>query len=362
MVFRSFISPSDRQRIDDPLVSICVPVYNVDSYLRECLDSLASQDYPHIEVILVDDGSTDTSGAICDEYVARMPDRFKVLHKDNEGLLLARRSAYQQARGEYVMCVDSDDVLLPGAVTIVEAAFNQTGADVVRFKFTRDATGLYGENRRKRTLAYEFYSEDERSIMLHSLCCATSGSQNAMWAKAVRRSSVGADVNLSSFKGLTFAEDFLQTILIYDRARTFCLLDAQLYYYRPGSGVTRSYSPENYKDICRCMDFAEPYAARWEQELQRDDLLVGLAACRLDSAAQYAEYLASKGDRVELDELQGSEDFRRCSATAGIADYLRIDRRTVLWALRHRNYPIISFIAEIKSIKRGLSAAHPASA
>lgn len=56
------------------LCRFCVPVYNVDSYLRECLDSLASQDYPHIEVILVDDGSTDTSGAICDEYVARMPD------------------------------------------------------------------------------------------------------------------------------------------------------------------------------------------------------------------------------------------------------------------------------------------------
>lgn len=91
--------------------------------------------------------------------------------------------------------------------------------------------------------------------------------------------------------------------------------------------------------------------------------LVGLAACRLDSAAQYAEeYLASEGDRVELDELQGSEDFRRCSATADITDYLRIDRRTVLWALRHRNYPIINFIAEIKTIKRGLSATHPASA
>ena len=75
-----------------PKLSIIVPVYNTEQYLCQCLDSIISQDNEQIEIILVDDGSTDNSGTICDQYAERYPDYIRVIHKENQGLLLARRT------------------------------------------------------------------------------------------------------------------------------------------------------------------------------------------------------------------------------------------------------------------------------
>lgn len=329
-------------------ITVCVPVYNVERYLRECLDSIFSQDYPHFDVVMVDDGSTDGSGAICDEYAAKNPQRAFVVHKDNEGLLLARRDGFARAAGQYVMCVDSDDMLLPGALSAVAAAVAGTGADLVRFGFTRDKDNLVPV---APSATYTFYPIEEKPAMLRALCRSTSGSENPMWFKAVRRECIGADVDFSEFRGLTFAEDFLQTLTVYDRVGTFCFLDAALYYYRPGTGITRAYDPHFYKDVCRCLDVAEVFARRWEGDYSCGGLMAGLAACRLDSGAQYAEWLALRGYRDRIDGLLGSRDFARCLATAGAGDLLRLDRRIVLWALRHRAYPVVACIAKAREIK-----------
>ena len=90
-------------------VSVIVPVYNVKDYLRQCLDSLAAQTLDELEVLVVDDGSTDGSGAIADDYAARYPERFRVFHKENGGQASARNLALAHARGEYLGFVDSDD-------------------------------------------------------------------------------------------------------------------------------------------------------------------------------------------------------------------------------------------------------------
>lgn len=329
-------------------ITVCVPVYNVEQYLCECLDSIFSQDYADFDVVMVDDGSTDSSGAICDEYAARFPQQAFVVHKKNEGLLLARRNGFARAAGDYVMCVDSDDALVPGALSSVAAAVAETGADVVRFGFTREKSeaGPVGSS-----ISFKFYSAEEKHKMLRALCCSTSGSENPMCFKAIRRSCVGAEVDFSEFKGLTFAEDFLQTLTVYDRARTFCFIDASLYYYRPGSGITRAYDPHFYLDVCRCLDVAEDFACRWEREYGCNELMAGLAACRLDSGAQYAEWMASRGDTVGLDDLLASRDFARCLMTPGTGELLRFDRRLVLRALRRRAFLIIAGIAKARAAK-----------
>lgn len=90
-------------------VSVVVPIYNQENYLNECIDSLLKQKYDNIEIILVDDGSSDNSGRICDEYVRNNRSRCSVVHKKNEGLPLARKTGWEKASGEYVCFVDSDD-------------------------------------------------------------------------------------------------------------------------------------------------------------------------------------------------------------------------------------------------------------
>ncbi len=89
-------------------ISIIVPVYNVEKYLKECIESILSQTYKNIEIILIDDGSTDNSGKICDEYLKK-DSRVKVIHKENGGLSDARNTGIEIASGKYIGFVDSDD-------------------------------------------------------------------------------------------------------------------------------------------------------------------------------------------------------------------------------------------------------------
>lgn len=95
---------------DLPLISIIIPVYNTGDYLTKCLDSVSKQTYRNIEIIIVDDGSTDCSGAVCDEF-ANQDKRCIVIHKENEGVSKARNTALKIAKGEYIGFVDSDDII-----------------------------------------------------------------------------------------------------------------------------------------------------------------------------------------------------------------------------------------------------------
>ena len=94
-----------------PLISVIIPVYNVEKYLRRCLDSVIAQTYQNLEIICVDDGSIDDSGKICDQYAVRDA-RIKVIHQENQGLSAARNRGIDAADGEYIAFVDSDDYIL----------------------------------------------------------------------------------------------------------------------------------------------------------------------------------------------------------------------------------------------------------
>lgn len=96
----------------EELISVIVPIYQVEGYLRRCIDSICGQTYPRLEIILVDDGSPDGCGAICDEYAAR-DSRVKVIHKNNGGLSDARNAGLDAARGQYIGFVDGDDYIKP---------------------------------------------------------------------------------------------------------------------------------------------------------------------------------------------------------------------------------------------------------
>lgn len=108
-----------------PLISIIVPVYNVEKYLPQCLDSIMVQTYTNLEIILVDDGSTDNGGHICDEY-AKSDSRIKVIHKQNAGLSAARNLGLDIAHGEYIGFVDSDDWIEPTMYEDLYAGFSIT--------------------------------------------------------------------------------------------------------------------------------------------------------------------------------------------------------------------------------------------
>jgi len=113
-----------------PLISVIVPVYNVESFLPACLDSLLAQTHSELEIVAVDDGSTDGSGAIADEYAARDP-RVRVVHTDNHGLGAARNEGLKHTTGTLIAFADSDDVVPPEAYEVLLRQLSRTGSDFV---------------------------------------------------------------------------------------------------------------------------------------------------------------------------------------------------------------------------------------
>lgn len=114
------------------LVSVIIPVYNVEKYLRRCLDSIVNQTYKNLEIILVDDGSTDNCGYICDEYT-ELDERIKVVHKENGGQGSARNIGLDICRGQYVIFVDSDDWIDLDAVSILVKTIEEKDVDCILF-------------------------------------------------------------------------------------------------------------------------------------------------------------------------------------------------------------------------------------
>ena len=115
-------------------ISVIVPVFNVAGYLPQCVDSILSQDYGNLEVILIDDGSTDGSGEICDRYAA-LDSRVRAIHQKNGGAAAAKNAGLRLATGEYLAFADSDDYLEPGAYGFLMKVLLENGADAVQGSF-----------------------------------------------------------------------------------------------------------------------------------------------------------------------------------------------------------------------------------
>ena len=117
--------------MNEDLISIIVPIYNVENYLSRCLDSILAQEYKDLEILLVDDGSMDESGKICDAY-AEKDSRFAVIHKKNGGLSDARNEGLKLAKGKYVSFVDSDDYIHPSFTRRLKEAMDRTGCHIAK--------------------------------------------------------------------------------------------------------------------------------------------------------------------------------------------------------------------------------------
>lgn len=120
-----------------PLISVVVPIYNVERYLEECVESILSQTYPNIEVVLVDDGSTDNCPAICDRYAAEN-DRVKFVHRKNGGLSAARNTGVKACDGDYVGFIDSDDFISPVFYEALYRAIKQSGVEMAAMRYGVD--------------------------------------------------------------------------------------------------------------------------------------------------------------------------------------------------------------------------------
>jgi len=211
--------------------SVIVPIYNVEEYLRECIDSLISQSFVDVEIILVDDGSPDNCPAICDEY-ADLDERVKVIHKENGGLVSARQAGCMAAKGRYILNVDGDDWVCPDYFEVLNRIIQDYNPDMVCF----GANHVYGEFIKKcpgcektGLIDRQQIEEDVFPILIEN--SIGEYFPPAIWAKAIKR-EIYVKCQMAVDKRIRIGEDHAVTKPAIYKSDTIFLTDQCLYNYR----------------------------------------------------------------------------------------------------------------------------------
>ncbi len=235
-----------------PLVSVIVPVYNVEKYLPRCLDSISSQTYKKWECILVDDGSTDRSGTICDEY-AKKDSRFIVHHKKNGGVSSARNHGLEQMKGEWCTFVDADDVLLPKALDIYISNISDE-LDSILASYARASDDLEVIEKSDK----EFHDVIDYESSLKDFYKSRHGMFNGFIWNRLFRSSVITNCNLRFNEKIYIKEDglFIVEFLCASKRNAYQTSDVVYYYVQNDSSVMNrlsdSFNPKYFTDIDAC--------------------------------------------------------------------------------------------------------------
>lgn len=235
----------------EPRVTLIVPIYKVEEYLPACLDSILAQTMRDFELILVDDGSPDNCGAICDAYAAR-DSRVRVIHQKNAGVSAARNAGLDVARGEYISFIDGDDRIAPGFLEcLLEPGTDiaQCGVAAVSENLAESASF---ETVTARVMAFQMYRNDRLPFVI--VC-------NKLWRRDV-------------LKGLRFPvgsryEDEAFVWKAYEAANSFAVTDAALYDYRQrdGSFTNQHFIPQRLDAVKVLQERAEYYKANGDEEL-----------------------------------------------------------------------------------------------
>ena len=201
------------------MVSIIVPIYNIEGYIRECVGSILAQTYPDFELILVDDGSPDNCGRICDEY-AEKDVRIKVIHKENGGLTSARNAGLSVAKGDWIMHVDGDDWIEPDMIESLIEAAKVTKADLVFGDYMK--YGPYAGNHKLPT-----WSIDKKDSMSRYIAYGMT----TIWGSIAKR-SLYTEHSLKSPDGVSYCEDFHLIVRLCHFAKKIVNVHRPFYHYR----------------------------------------------------------------------------------------------------------------------------------
>ena len=219
-------------------ISVIIPIYNVEQYLKRCIDSVLHQENVSFEIILVDDGSTDSSGKICDEYAARHSE-IKCIHTSNAGPSTAKNIGYDIATGNYIAFIDSDDEIKPDMFSQMLQSGYQHNADIVCCNYIQiDEEGNISHT--EHTGQEYVLSQDEalKAILIkdkiYSQC----------WTKIYKRATMQKN-SIRNTEGLKTEEDFIYNIQAFACCKIVCIVDKPLYIYTHRS---KSLSKDYYRD------------------------------------------------------------------------------------------------------------------
>lgn len=248
-----------------PMVSIIVPIYNAENYLRRCVDSILNQEYTDFELLLVNDGSTDASGDICEEYGDRDP-RVIVIQKENTGVSDSRNRALDRARGKYLQFLDSDDWITPDATRLFVRAAEEYGCDMVISDFYR----VVGERLSTKGDIEEEGVLTREEFAAHMMENPADFYYGVLWNKLYRRDIV-EEHNLRMDTDINWCEDFMFNLEYIRYAKVFYALHAPIYYYVKRKGSLASQGINISKTVKMKLNVFEYYNNFYKHVLEEED-------------------------------------------------------------------------------------------
>ncbi len=250
--------------------SILVPVYNVEKYLEQCVESLLNQTYEgSYEIILVDDGSTDSSGVICDGYAEKHPEKIKVIHKKNGGHTSARLAAINEATGEYSLFCDSDDFVENNLLETVECALTENpDTDMVIYSFSYYENGKKVSRKNFMPNKDEIYENEDKKKLYELLI--TTPYINSLCTKAIKTEILKNDpTDYSVTADKDIAEDAFAVSYLLTASKKIININLPLYNYRTNrKSISRSYNSQKIerKNTLYVYDRLKEYLPKWDMD------------------------------------------------------------------------------------------------
>lgn len=258
--------------LETPKVSILIPVYKVpERYLRQCLDSVTAQTIKDIEAIVVDDGSPDSSGKICDEY-ARIDGRIKVIHKENEGLSAARNTAFDAAKGEYITFLDGDDYLEADACEIAYSVAKQNNVQLV---FWNQYTEFPHSSRLVKSMGDGDISFSKAGCKeLQARVLDFNGRIAQAFSKLIDREFL-VENQVRHIKELKQgAEGIVFNITLFEKLESAYYLDKFLLHYTYNeNSISHTHNEENYHMIVCCFEYIEKFIQKSQNREELEEKL-----------------------------------------------------------------------------------------
>ena len=234
---------------NQPKISVIVPVYKAEAYLHRCVDSLLAQTFQDFEILLIDDGSPDCSGKICDEY-ARKDKRVRVFHKENGGVSSARQCGMDNAQGEYTIHADPDDWVEPNMLEELYKKAKEEDADIVCCNYWEDSS--------KGSIEYKYDYREETWLQIKNSIPEVLNS--SLWNKLIRK-NLYDKYNIRLFKGVNMQEDLGVTLRLRMLSRKTVIISKALYHYNKLNTKSMTFQPNlNYvEDQIICASLLEEW-------------------------------------------------------------------------------------------------------
>ncbi len=340
------MKPLDNRAEENPIFSIIVPVYKTEQYLHQCVESILAQSFQSFELILVDDGSPDGSGAMCDRY-AESDERIRIVHKENGGLVSARKAGARCCMGDYVINVDSDDYITADLLEKLGDIIRTHKPDVVIYDGFR-----FNEEMRMDfcgTMPAGLYAGDKMSLIRDSVIHDKNHQiaiQYGVCLKAVRR-DLYLKYQMCVPEKISIGEDLSMTAPLLTQCESVFVSGIQGYYYRDNpKSIMNTFQKSEVEQIRLLSDYLQTtMTAEYKSRIAAYVVMhyfdfLDRAMQQLDGLRSYRELIRETADQQIMRSLKQA----KCTS-ARMIDHL------IFWLMRHHYFSLVWILRHIKRRK-----------